>query len=152
MDLSFDGIEVRKTTAAEAPLWAKTAARGWSEFGNFSELMADVSEIYAHREEAFSYLASSQGKAIAAAVMVICDRIAVLAGASTVPEGRQRGAQLALLSTRLREAAARGCDLAMMCAPPGSPSQRNAERRGFRLAYTRIKWQLGLPTDLEEPS
>jgi len=29
----------------------------------------------------------------------------------------------------------------MMCAAPGSASQRNAERQGFRIAYTRTKWQ-----------
>jgi hypothetical protein len=33
-----------------------------------------------------------------------------------------------------------GCDLAMMGAQPGSASQRNGERQGFRIAYTRIKW------------
>ncbi len=33
-------------------------------------------------------------------------------------------------------------DLAMMGAQPGSTSQRNAERQGFRIVYTRIKWQL----------
>ena len=37
-----------------------------------------------------------------------------------------------------------GCDLAMMCAEPGSASQRSAQRQGFRIAYTRIKWQLAL--------
>ena len=42
----------------------------------------------------------------------------------------------------LAYAADQGCDLAMMCALPGSGSQRNAERHGFRIAYTRIKWQL----------
>jgi hypothetical protein len=39
-------------------------------------------------------------------------------------------------------AARQGCDLAMMCAEPGGASQRNAEREGFRIAYTRTKWQL----------
>jgi hypothetical protein len=29
-----------------------------------------------------------------------------------------------------------------MGALPGSGSQRNAERNGFRIAYTRTKWQL----------
>jgi hypothetical protein len=42
----------------------------------------------------------------------------------------------------LRYAAEQGCDLAMMCAAPGSASQRNAERQGFRIAYTRITWGL----------
>jgi hypothetical protein len=30
----------------------------------------------------------------------------------------------------------------MIVAEPGSESQRNAERRGFRVAYTRLKWKL----------
>jgi hypothetical protein len=28
-----------------------------------------------------------------------------------------------------------------MGAAPGSGSQRNAERHGFRIAYTRVKWK-----------
>jgi predicted acetyltransferase len=68
--------------------------------------------------------------------------VAVLAGACTIREYRNRGAQRALLQARLRNAAEHGCDLAMMVAAPGSASQRNAERQGFRIAYTRIKWQL----------
>jgi hypothetical protein len=32
--------------------------------------------------------------------------------------------------------------IAMMGALPGSGSQRNAERHGFRIAYTRVKWRL----------
>lgn len=30
----------------------------------------------------------------------------------------------------------------MLVAEPGSNSQRNAERNGFRVAYTRTKWRL----------
>lgn len=52
-------------------------------------------------------------------------------GASTVPEFRNRSAQRALLEARLRCANAQ----------PGSGSHRNAERNGFRVAYTRTKWQ-----------
>nr|AGC71394.1 hypothetical protein [uncultured bacterium A1Q1_fos_1815] len=36
-----------------------------------------------------------------------------------------------------------GCDLATMSALPGSPSQRNAQRNGFHIAYTRTKWMRG---------
>jgi len=42
----------------------------------------------------------------------------------------------------MRYAFDQGCDLAMMVAEVGSRSQRNAERRGFRIAYTRTKWRL----------
>jgi GNAT superfamily N-acetyltransferase len=68
--------------------------------------------------------------------------VALFAGAATVPEMRRRGLQTALLAERLRYARLQGCDLAMMVAETGSNSQRNAERQGFRIAYTRFKWRL----------
>jgi hypothetical protein len=46
------------------------------------------------------------------------------------------------LDHRLRYGAEQGCNIAMVVAQPGSASQRNAERQGFRIAYTRIKWRL----------
>ena len=96
----------------------------------------------AHAEDSISFLARLEGKAIAAGALCISAGVALLAGACTIPEARRQGAQLALLETRLHYAAERGCDVAMMCAAPGSASQRNAERHGFRIAYTRVKWRL----------
>jgi len=64
----------------------------------------------------------------------------LLAGGATVPEARRKGAQRALLNARLRHAVKAGCHIAAMGAQPGSTSQRNAEREGFRIAYTRTKW------------
>jgi hypothetical protein len=45
--------------------------------------------------------------------------------------------QTALIRARLAFAAAAGCDLAAVNTVPGSVSQRNAERQGFRVVYTR---------------
>jgi len=75
-------------------------------------------------------------------VLTFHEGVALFAGSSTVPELRRRGLQTALLEERMRYAADNDCDLAMMVALPGSESQRNAERRGFQIAYTRTKWQL----------
>ena len=55
--------------------------------------------------------------------------------------------QAALISERMRYAQDYGCDVAMMVAEAGSNSQRNAERKGFHVAYTRIKWQLSGKSD-----
>ena len=134
-------IQVRLTGPAEADLWAEVAFRGWSEFGELADFLHDVGRVNARRENARSFLAILNGRPIATGLMNIFDGVALLAGASTVPEGRKQGAQLALLDARLRYAAQNDCDIAMMCALPGSASQRNAERHGFRIAYTRIKWQ-----------
>jgi hypothetical protein len=93
-------------------------------------------------ECATCFVAEFNGEAIATAALFMHGGVALLAGASTIPQGRRKGAQSALLDTRLSTAASQGCTLAMMVAAPGSASQRNAERNGFRVAYTRTKWQL----------
>ncbi|HEX8150498.1 MAG TPA: GNAT family N-acetyltransferase [Pyrinomonadaceae bacterium] len=136
------GVSVRLVGPDEHELWAQTAARGWSEFEGVGDFMLGLSRVSAARRDALSFLAELDGRAVATGALSIHEGVALLAGASTVPEERRRGAQLALLDARLAHAAERGCDLAMMCAQPGSASQRNAERQGFRIAYTRIKWRL----------
>lgn len=135
------GVSVRVIDPGEHELWAQTAARGWSEFEGLSDFILGLSRVSAHRADAISFLAELDGRAVATGALSIWEGVALLAGASTVPEARRRGAQLALLDERLAYAARHGCDLAMMCALPGSASQRNAERQGFRIAYTRIKWR-----------
>jgi hypothetical protein len=142
---SNERLQVRLATADEHELWAQTATEGWSEFTEFADFMLDLSRISAARTDALSFLATLDGQPIATGALNIHEGVALLAGASTIPSGRRQGAQLVLLDTRLRYAVEHGCDLAMMCARPGSASQRNAERHGFRIAYTRIKWQLHSP-------
>jgi GNAT superfamily N-acetyltransferase len=138
-------IAVRVVGEDEHELWARTAARGWAEFPEVAGLMYELGLVSARRDGGLSFLAELGGEPIATGALSISGGVALLAGASTVPEGRRQGAQLALLDARLRHASRLGCDLAMMCALPGSASQRNAERQGFRIAYTRIKWGLNTP-------
>jgi hypothetical protein len=138
-------IRVRTVGGDEHELWARTAARGWGESTGLADFMLGLAQVSAKRSDALSFLAELDGQPIATGALSICEGVALLAGASTIPEGRKQGAQLALLDSRLRYAAERGCDIAMMCAQPGGASQRNAERQGFRIAYTRVKWHLARP-------
>ena len=133
-------LTVRRTEPGEASLWAETMARGWSEAVGLGEFMLDFGRVSAECEGRVSFLAEWNGAPIAAASISVHDGVALLAGASTDPAFRGRGAQAALLDIRLAYAASAGCDLAAMGAAPGSASQRNGERQGFRIAYTRIKW------------
>jgi hypothetical protein len=133
-------LQVREVDKTEADWYGSIASRGWSEMPDVLPFIQGFAR--ASVEVATCFVAERNGEAIAAAALFMHGGVALLAGASTVPEGRRNGAQLALLDARLRTAAARGCDLAMMVAAPGSASQRNAERNGFRVAYTRTKWQL----------
>ena len=135
-------IKVRLAEGEEKEVWAQTSTKGWSEEVEFADIMHGLAQVNAAKSHALLFMAELQGQAIATGLMSIHKGIALLAGASTIPEARHQGAQLALLVSRLRYAADHGCDIAMMGALPGSSSQRNAERRGFRIAYTRIKWHL----------
>jgi len=136
-------IKTRITGAGEEELWAQTSAAGWgTEMEGLAEFMLNFGKINAAAKGGFPFLAELDGKPISAGMLFIYDDVAILAGASTVPEGRRRGAQNALLDARLKFAVENACTLAMMVALPGSQSQRNAEKNGFHIAYTRTKWQL----------
>ena len=134
-------VRLVKDEEADQELWAQTATAGWSEFPEVADFILDLSRVGVKRPGAPSFLAELDGQPVATGSLFIHQGVALLAGASTIPASRKQGAQLALLEARLRYAAEQGCELAMMCAAPGSASQRNAERQGFRIAYTRIKWQ-----------
>lgn len=140
-------IAVRIIQPHEHELWAQTAADGWRSDVEISDFMRELFLLSAKRTVALSFFAELEAEPIATGSLCISGGVALLAGASTIPEGRRQGAQAALLDARLRYAAEQGCDLAMMGALPGSASQRNAERQGFRIAYTRTKWQLAQARD-----
>lgn len=138
---SSPAVSARLVGRDENELWAQTSSRGWSESPEIGAFMLTFSRVSAMKTSGHAFLAEADGVAIATGGLTIHGGVALLAGASTVPEGRRRGAQNALLDARLHFAAGQRCDIAMMCALPGSASQRNAERQGFRIAYTRVKWR-----------
>jgi ribosomal protein S18 acetylase RimI-like enzyme len=83
------------------------------------------------------YAALRDGVIVGGASVRMAGGIAQLTGAATAPAHRRRGVQTALLSARLADAAAGGCDVAVVTTQPGSRSQQNAQRLGFDLLYTR---------------
>jgi GNAT superfamily N-acetyltransferase len=132
-------IRVRVVGKDEVDLWAETACEGWSEFPEVAEFLKELNQVVA-QSTSLSFLAELNGQPIATGVLTIAGDVALLAGASTVPSARRQGAQNALLEERLRYAAKQGCTVAMMVTLPGTGSQRNSERNGFRIAYTRTKY------------
>jgi hypothetical protein len=137
------GLRTRIIDDAEAELWAATSAAGWAtEMEGLADFMLAFGRVSARCNGTFPFLGELDGEPVATGMLFIYDEVCVLAGASTIPEGRNRGAQNRLLADRLRFAAERGCKLAIMGALPGSQSQKNAQKNGFNIAYTRTKWQL----------
>ncbi|HEY3692899.1 MAG TPA: GNAT family N-acetyltransferase [Pseudonocardiaceae bacterium] len=83
------------------------------------------------------YLALHDGVIAGGASFRMTEGVAQLTGAATAPAHRRHGVQTALLSARLADATAAGCDIAVVTTQPGSTSHHNAQRRGFDLLYTR---------------
>ncbi len=138
-------ITTRRIDGSEADIWAETAAAGWSTIHeSLGEFMLNFGKIAARTSGGHPFVAEIDGRTVAAGGLQMYEDVGVLAGATTVPDARRRGAQNALLSARLRYAVEQGCTLAMVCALPGSQSQKNAQRNGFSIAYTRTKWHLPL--------
>ncbi len=137
-------IQVRVIRRDEGQLWAQINARGWChEHPELLELLRNNGLLASSRETSVSFLAEYDAVPGAAGGLSLYNGVALFAGAATVPELRGRGLQAALLTERLRYAFDHDCDLAMMVTEVGSSSQRNAERKGFKIAYTRTKWRLG---------
>lgn len=135
-------VTTRRIGADEAEVWAHNSALGWAHIDGLQDFMENFGRIMATARGVHCFVAELDGEIVATGGMSIHGGVALLAGASTRPEWRKRGAQTALLEARLAYARAVGCDIAMMAAAPGSTSQMNAERQGFAIAYTRIKWRL----------
>lgn len=84
-----------------------------------------------------TWMARIDGKPVGGGLLMIHDGMGLICADGTLPEYRQRGVQSMLLEARLRHARNVGCDMAAICTLPGSGSQRNAERQGFRVTYAR---------------
>jgi ribosomal protein S18 acetylase RimI-like enzyme len=133
------GVTMRVAEHHEAKDFTRILTEGFSDGAPVTQSLLDVVEGFFYRTAGCSIFAIVDGELAGGAGLDIHDGIAVMAGASTLPRFRQRGAQNALLSERLARSAQSGCDLAMTITNPGTVSQRNSERAGFRIVYTRTK-------------
>jgi GNAT superfamily N-acetyltransferase len=97
---------------------------------------------WAQRDDARMYVAEVDGRIGAAGALVLHDDVAYLANASTLPDCRGRGLQTGLIAARIDAAARAGLPLVSSQAAWSSPSQRNLERAGLRIAYTKTVWRV----------
>jgi ribosomal protein S18 acetylase RimI-like enzyme len=139
------GLEVRLSGYAELEAWIDVVVEGGAHpdtdgLPSHEEFPRDVVER-AERDLVAAgvvrYIALRNGVVAGGGSVRMADGVAQLTGAATAPAHRRRGVQSALLSARLADAAAAGCDVAVVTTQPGSPSQKNVQRRGFELLYTR---------------
>ena len=136
-----DGVTIEKAGKDQIDTWVQTVAEGFAEQFPVSQELLEVMRMFALGPKTECYLARLEGKIAGGGTLTLHDGVAGLFGASTLPMARRRGVQTALLQRRLARAAQAGSDLAVSLAQPGSSSQRNIVREGFRVLYTRVKFE-----------
>ena len=140
------GIEVRPSGDDELEAWLDVVVdaglhpdtQGLPSHEEFPrEALAGAERDLVTAAGVIRYAALRDGIIAGGASFRPAEGIAQFTGAATAPAHRRRGIQTALLSARLADAAAAGCDIAVVTTQPGSKSQQNVQRRGFDLLYAR---------------
>lgn len=132
-------VEIRRGKLEEAAIFSEVLSRSFFENGDAPDGFAEMLAPLFMFREALTFVATVEGTPIAAAAgrVIPEHRIFALFGAGTLPEFRGRGIQSALLRTRMKAAAAAGCELVVVVTQGGTTSYRNCLRLGFEVAYSK---------------
>jgi hypothetical protein len=133
--------DARVHIADDDELWTRTVVQGFFAHTDFSEPELDVCRRLLKLENATAWLATVDRNPAAGAAMNTRGKLALLFADSTLEKYRGHGLHLALIRARLKHAADQACDLATASTAPGSTSQHNYERSGFRVIYTKLNMQ-----------
>ena len=133
------GCEVRRSHPEEADITGTIVETAFFPEGapeGFGGLIAPLYQM----ENALAFVATIDGKPVACGtgLMISDHKVFALCGAGTLADYRSRGLQTALLQARMSEAVKAGCEYAVVVTQGGTTSQRNAERLGFRVAYSKV--------------
>jgi GNAT superfamily N-acetyltransferase len=133
------GCEIKRSSAGEAELAGAVVESAFFPDGAPEAFRGLIAPLY-EMEGSLAYAAWADGKIVACGTgLIIAEhRVVALCGAGTLSEYRGRGLQTALLRARMAAAAQVGCEYAVIVTQGGTISQRNAERLGFRVAYSKV--------------
>jgi GNAT superfamily N-acetyltransferase len=135
-----DGIGVTQVMPDQADEWALInvrSGRGEDDIPADDKWLA-LAQLVIRNPCVTGFIAWVDGQPAGSAALSIRDGMASFFSTSTHPRYRRRGVQAALIRARLAFAQRSGCDLAVVTTSPGSDSQRNVQRYGFGVGYTRI--------------
>lgn len=122
--------------AGDAEEWSSAMAVAF--FGESTKMGRDLGKTLFALPTCRTLIVRAGLEPAAGAQLDLRDGLGILQCDGTSPAFRGEGLQTKLILARLSMAAQAGCDLAVADTTPGSQSQRNYERLGFRTAYTKV--------------
>ena len=100
--------------------------------------MLPITERVARSPRVCLWLLTLDGRVVGSGGLEFCEDSAVLIAGCAHPEARRQGGHSAFVRFRLEEAVRRGLRYATVASVPGGPTERNALRAGFAVAYTQL--------------
>jgi len=133
------GCEVRRSPMEEAAVTGAIVESAFFPDGAPEAFRGLITPLY-QMKQALAFAATVDGKLVACGTGLVIPehKVFALCGAGTLAGFRGRGLQTALLRARLGAAVEAGCEYAVVVTQGGTTSQRNAERLGFRVAYSKV--------------
>lgn len=132
-------VEIRCARSGdELELWALMVANGFSAPDDPTVAEMRLGRTATAREDSIFLIGYVDGAPAGTGELQVEDGVGWLSADTTLPQFRGRGVQRSLQRARLALALDAGCDIAVSESMPGSGSQRNMERLGFNVVYTRV--------------
>jgi len=128
-------VRVRAIGADEMELWCRVVQAGFQDQDELGPGEETASGFSAEAKCNRFFLATVDGVPAGAAVLGCLGGTGVFSGTSVLPRFRGHGLQRELLRARLELAREAGCRRACSAVLPGTASQANLERCGFRVVY-----------------
>ncbi|HXX02571.1 MAG TPA: GNAT family N-acetyltransferase [Candidatus Acidoferrales bacterium] len=133
------GCEIRRSRLDESEVTGAIVESAFFPDGAPEAFRGLIAPLY-RMERALPFVACVDDKPVACGTGLVIPehKVFALCGAGTLTEYRGRGLQTGLLRTRMSAAAEHGCEFAVVVTQGGTTSQRNAERLGFQVAYSKV--------------
>lgn len=134
-----DHCQIRRSPMDEAEVAGSIVESAFFPDGAPDAFRGLITPLY-QMENALPFVATIDGKPVACGTGLIIPehKVFALCGAGTLGAYRGRGLQTALLRARIQAARDAGCEFAVVVTQGGTVSQRNAERLGLRVAYSKV--------------
>lgn len=132
-------VQVRCLQSGEIELWHRVVQAGFQDQDELGPVEAVAAGFSAEAAGNRFFLATVDGEPAGAGILGCFQRVGVLSGTSVLPRFRGLGAQRALVASRLEWARKDYCRWVCSAVLPGTSSQANLERCGFRVVYPKLE-------------
>ncbi len=139
-------VQVELVNQARQEDFAETVCEGFELRGGFWRVWEAISLASIGHPQQVSYLAYVDDKPAGGTSLAFSKdgRSAILYATATLPQYRHHGVQTALIQAALSEAKKRNVSILLGHTPSDSNAQHNLLRNGFKIAYLRDNYQVGL--------